>query len=208
MRDQIEPLWHLGGMPMLPTTVEVRDVYPAATEKVRGQTTEPITTYPYHLYVIPDSKPDAGGFPVDTSRSSWESAVLKAELSAQTLVGWYRNPSSGQHALAVPYLFGDKYQLMHPDFLFWHDDASGEFVMDIVDPHRYDLADTSAKWSALARYAQDHSDRVRRCLAVIKVGGALQALDLKIDGIDERLLGATNGILIEALFAAEGMAYP
>ncbi len=208
VRDQIEPLWHLGGMPMLPTTVEVRDVYPAATEKVRGQTTEPITTYPYHLYVIPDSKPNAGGFPVDTSRSSWESAVLEAELSAQTLVGWYRNPSSGQHALAVPYLFGDKYQLMHPDFLFWHDDASGEFVMDIVDPHRYDLADTSAKWSALARYSQDHSDRVRRCLAVIKVGGALRALDLKIDGIDERLLGATNGILIEALFAAEGMAYP
>lgn len=29
-----------------------------------------------------------------------------------------------------------------------------------------------------------------------------------VDGIDERLEGATNGILIEALFAAEGMAYP
>lgn len=208
VRDQIEPLWHLGAMPMLPTTVEVREVYPAATEKVRGQTTEPITTYPSHLYVIPDGKPNAGGFPVDTSRSSWESAVLESELEAKTLVGWYRNPSSGQHALAVPYQFGDKYQLMHPDFLFWHDDANGEFVMDIVDPHRYDLADTSAKWSALARYAQDHSDRVRRCLAIIKVGGSLRALDLKIDGIDERLLGATNGILIEALFASEGMAYP
>ncbi|KMV16485.1 phosphate ABC transporter permease [Mycolicibacterium conceptionense] len=208
VRDQIEPLWHLGGMPMLPTTVEVRDVYPAATEKVRGQTTEAITTYPYHLYVIPDGKPNAGEFPVDTSRSSWESAVLESELGASTLVGWYRNPSSGQHALAVPYMFGDKYQLMHPDFLFWHDDADGEFVMDIVDPHRYDLADTSAKWSALARYAQDHSDRVRRCLAIIKVGGSLRALDLTIDGIDERLAGATNGILIEALFTAEGMAYP
>lgn len=80
--------------------------------------------------------------------------------------------------------------------------------MDVVDPHRYDLADTSAKWSALARYAQFNADRVRRCLAIVKVGGTLRALDLMIDGIDERISGATNGILIEALFAAEGMAYP
>lgn len=208
IRDQIEPLWHVGTTPMLPTTVEARDVYAAATEKVRNGTTEQIATYPSHLYAIPEGKPKAGEFPVDTSRSSWETDVLESELKADTLVGWYRNPSSGKHALAVPYKFGDKYQLMHPDFLFFHDDADGEFVMDIVDPHRYDLADTSAKWSALARYAQDHSDRVRRCLAIIKVGGSLRALDLKMDGIDERLLGATNGILIEALFAAEGMAYP
>ncbi|WP_415395012.1 DEAD/DEAH box helicase [Rhodococcus globerulus] len=207
IRYQIEPLWHLGGMPMLPTTVEVRDVYPAPTEKVRDRTTELIATYPAHLYVIAESGPNAGEFPVDTSRSSWETEVLAAELGADTLVGWYRNPSSGRHALAVPYVFGNKHQLMHPDFLFWHDDGDGEYVMDIVDPHRYDLADTSAKWSALARYAQDHSDRVRRCLAIIKMGSALRALDLTTTGIDRKIAAATNQNLIEDLFEAEGMAY-
>lgn len=208
VRDQIEPLWHLGGAPMLPTTVELRAVYPAATEKVRGQSTEPIATYPHHIFVIPEGKPNVGQFPVDTSRSSWEAEVLGAELGVDTLVGWYRNPSSGRHALAVPYEFGDKHQLMHPDFLFWHDEGEGEIVMDIVDPHRCDLADTSAKWSALARYAQDHSDRVRRCLAIIKLGNSLRALDLKTHGIDELMAGATNQALVEALFASEGMAYP
>lgn len=208
VRDQIEPLWHLGGIPMLPTTVEARDVYPTATEKIRGQTTEPVTTYPTHLYVVPAGKPHASEFPVDTSRSSWEAEVLAAELSAKNLVGWYRNPSSGQHALAVPYLFGDKYQLMHPDFLFWHDEGDGEYVMDIVDPHRHDLADTSAKWAALSLYAQDHSERVRRCLAVIKIDGVLRALDLTAPGIGERIAEATNKNLIEDLFVSDGMAYP
>ncbi|MFW0797647.1 DEAD/DEAH box helicase family protein [Gordonia sp. CPCC 205515] len=208
VREQIEPLWHLGKTPMLPATVEVRDVYPAATEKLKNKTTAAIDTYPGHLYVVPEGKANAGRFPVDTSRSSWEAEVLAAELDSDTLVGWYRNPSSGRHALAVPYVFGDKHQLMHPDFLFWHDDGDGKYVMDIVDPHRFDLADTSAKWSALARYAQDHTENVRRCLAVAMVGGSLKALDLTTPGIDDRIAAATNQNLIAAIFDGEGMSYP
>ncbi|ORM25200.1 DEAD/DEAH box helicase family protein [Williamsia sp. 1135] len=207
IRNQIEPLWHLGGSPMHPTTVEARDVYSAATERVRGKTIESVARYPRHLFVI-DGKSKAGEFPVDTSRSSWEAEVLDAELGVETLVGWYRNPSSGRHALAVPYVFGEKYQLMHPDFLFWHDDGDSVFAMDIVDPHRHDLADTSAKWAALARYAQDHSDRVRRCAAITKIGGHFRALDLTTKGIEERVAAATNANLIEALFENDGMDYP
>ena len=45
----------------------------------------------------------------------------------------------------MPYEFGEKTLLMHPDFLFWHDDGDGEYVMDIVDPHRHDLADAGAE---------------------------------------------------------------
>ncbi|TLG09442.1 phosphate ABC transporter permease [Nocardia cyriacigeorgica] len=208
VRDLIEPLWYLGNTPMHPTTVEARDVYPASTERVKGNATESIGTYPSHLYVIPSGKPQAGRFPVDTSRSSWEAAVLRAELDSQTLVGWYRNPSSGRNALAVPYEFGDKFQLMHPDFLFWHDDGDGEYVMDIVDPHRHDLADTAAKWAALAKYAQSHPDRVRRCLAIIKVGDQLRALSLTVPGIEVQVADATNKSLIEAIFEANGMDYP
>lgn len=207
VRDQIEPLWHLGQTPMIPTTVEVRDVYPTATEKVRGNSIEPLSTYRKHLYVIPAGRPHAGSFPVDTSRSSWEAEVLRSELLSETLVGWYRNPASGRHALAVPYVFGDRHQLLHPDFLFWHDD-DGEHVMDIVDPHRFDLADTSAKWSALARYAQDHTDRVRRCIALAMFGGQLQMLDLTVPGIDDRIALATNQNLLEEIFLSDGMSYP
>lgn len=207
VRDLIEPLWHLGASPMLPTTVEARDVYPAPTQKIRGETTEAIAVYPHHLCVIPDRKKNAGLFPVDTSRSSWERKVLEAELGAATLVGWYRNPASGRNALAVAYEFGDQHLLMHPDFLFWHEDGDGEYVMDIVDPHQHNQADTGPKWSALAKYAQDHNDRVRRGLAVIEMDGKLRALDLTMPGIEVRLAESTNRALIESLFEAEGMSY-
>ncbi|MFI7125869.1 DEAD/DEAH box helicase [Nonomuraea sp. NPDC050153] len=208
VRDLIEPLFHISTSPMHPTTVQAREVYSAATERIIKGKTESIPTYAHHLYVIGDGKPNAGGFPVDTSRSSWEKEVLDVELAAETLVGWYRNPSSGRHALAVPYEFGDKYLLMHPDFLFWHDDGDGNYVLDIVDPHRQDLGDTSAKWAALAKYAQDHSDRIRRCLAVIRVGNSLRALDLRLGGIGTKLSAATNKALIEKVFDSDGINYP
>lgn len=207
VRDLIEPLWHVGSSPMHPTIVEARDVYPTPTERIKGESVEPIPTYPHHLYVIDHGKKNAGRFPVDTARSSWEKKVLDAELSAPTLVGWYRNPPSGRHALAVPYEYGDKHELMHPDFLFWHDDGDGEYVMDIIDPHRHDLAEASAKWSALATYAQGHRERVRRCLAVAEVDGTLRAIDLTIDGVADKVGAATNKALLEALFESDGMDY-
>lgn len=207
VRDLIEPLWQLASAAMHPTTVEARHSYPASTEKVVGDKAAPVTTYPRHLYVIPTGRRGAGRFPVDTTRSSWEADVLAREIDAATLVGWYRNPSSGRYALAVPYEYGDKTLFMHPDFLFFHRDGD-EIVMDILDPHRHDLADAAPKWSALAGYATQHPDRVRRALAVIRdASGTLRALDLTADAIGETVAKATNKELMGALFASEGMTY-
>lgn len=213
VRDLIEPLWHLGTSPMTPTWVQAREAYPAPTERIVGDRTTPITTYPNHLYIIGEGRPNAGRFPVDTSRSEWERAVLEREAEANGLVGWYRNPNSGKHALAIPYVFGEKHELMHPDFLFVHQDGPNpdDLVMDIIDPHRHDIADTAPKWSALAAYAQRHGDqlpRLRRVLAVIRnAAGDLRALDLTADGIGEKVAGAVNKELMEALFSSDGIAY-
>ncbi|CAN5834483.1 hypothetical protein BH20ACT6_BH20ACT6_22750 [soil metagenome] len=165
VRDLIEPLWYTGTATMLPTTVVARATYPAATEKASGDESKPIDTYPDHLYVIPEGKPKAGRFPVDTSKSSWEQMVLTIELElSETLVGWYRNASSGRHALAIPYEFGDKSLLMHPDFLFFHQDGD-DIVLDLIDPHRHDANDAAPKWAALARYAAEHGEGLRQVLA-------------------------------------------
>lgn len=206
VRDLLDPLWHVGDAAMLPTTVEARDTYPASTERVVGEGTKPIATYAAHLYVIPDGKANAGRFPVDTSRSSWEAEVLAAEVDEESLLGWYRNPSSGRHALAIPYDFGQRTLLMHPDFLFFHQD--GDVVIDIVDPHRHDLVDAAPKWEALANYASDHSEHLRRVLAVIRdSSGSLRALDLRQSGIASKVAAATNKDLMESLFATDGTAY-
>jgi type III restriction enzyme len=208
VRDLIEPLWYTGSASMLPTTVVARTTYPAPTEKVVGGESKSVDTYPDHLYVIPEGKPKAGRFPVDTSKSSWEQMVLTIELEmSNTLLGWYRNPSSGRYALAVPYEFGAKTQLMHPDFLFFHQDGD-DVVLDIIDPHRHDANDAAPKWAALAKYAAEHPDGLRRVLAVIRnTHGALRALDLRKDGIAEKVARATNKDLMEHLFASEGMNY-
>jgi type III restriction enzyme len=134
--------------------------------------------------------------------------VLTIELEyADTLLGWYRNPSSGRYALAVPYEFGDRFQLMHPDFLFFHSDGD-QVVLDIIDPHRHDANDAAPKWAALARYAANHGEHLRRVLAVIRnAQGYLRALDLTKDGIAEKVEGAANRDLLETLFAVEGMDY-
>lgn len=52
---------------------------------------------------------------------------------------------------------------MHPDFLFFHQDGD-EIVLDIIDPHRHDPNDSAPKWAALAKYASDHPDGLRRVL--------------------------------------------
>lgn len=134
--------------------------------------------------------------------------VLTIELEMSTrLRGRYRNPSSGRYALAIPYDFGDKSLLMHPDFLFFHQDGD-EIVLDIIDPHRHDANDAAPKWAALAKYASDHPDALRRVLAVIRdAQGNLRALDLRKDGIADQVVAATNRDLMETLFASEGMSY-
>lgn len=80
-----------------------------------------------------------------------------------------------------------------------------QIVIDIVDPHRHEAA---PKWSALAQYAKDHPDNLRRVVAVIKDAiGTLRALDLRADGIGERVAAATDGALMAALFDNAGNNY-
>lgn len=204
VRDAIEPLWYLGRTAMVPTTVEAPEVYSAGTERILNGDVEPIDTYPKQLYVIPAGRPNAGRFPVVAS--GWEKEVLAIELDAEGLVGWYRNPTSGRNALAVPYEYGDRTLLHHPDFLFFHDDSG--VVIDIVDPHQHNDAATSARWSALAQYAEDHPTNLRRVLAVIRdCEGRMRSLDLTASGMRDWLIDATDQAMIEALFDQRGADY-
>lgn len=205
IRELIEPLWYLGISDMRPTSVEAPLAVSAPTEKIDGGTVIAVDTYPKHIYAIPNGKPNAGQFPVVTT--GWERDVLKVELDTASLRGWYRNPSSGKHALAIPYTYGEKTRLLHPDFLFFHEDEN-DVVIDIVDPHRHDASDAAPKWAALAKYAIDHPNDLRRVVAVIKDSkGTLRALDLTADGIGAKVAAATDGDSMEALFTAEGSNY-
>jgi type III restriction enzyme len=206
IRNAIEPMWFLGTAEMIPTTVAAPTTVSAATQKVDGDTTKPVDTYPKHLYAIPAGQKDAGSFPVVTT--GWEQEVLETELSSDSLAAWYRNPSSGKNSLAIPYTYGGTQRLLHPDFLFFHDDGDGNIAIDIVDPHRHDGADTAPKWAALAKYATDHPANLRRVAAVIRdSNGILRSLDLTLPGMAETMTAATDGATIELLFTEHGTRY-
>lgn len=204
VRSQIEPLWVVQPDDMVAAEIDLPLVRREATQRIEGDTLVPIKTYPMHLYVMTRGD-DKGQFPMSTT--SWEAGVLAKELARPSLVGWYRNPPSGRQALAIPYRFGDAMNLLHPDFLFVHED-DGKTVIDIVDPHRHDDGATAEKWSALASYAQEHRDLVRYAVAVIEDGsGTLRALDLTADGMAEKVAAAGDGGMIAALFEDLGTDY-
>ena len=124
------------------------------------------------------------------SDNAWEEAALTLELDpSRNVVGWYRNPNSGKAALSVPYYKGAgknrQLALLHPDFIFVRDN-DGELVVDIIDPH-LDHGDSRDKWQGLARYAADHSDVIRRAIAVVRIGETDWGLDLAKPSVREAL---------------------
>lgn len=132
--------------------------------------------WPKHLLSQPD-----GTFPFAPS-NTWEATVLATEMKRPSTVAWYRNPSTGKQSIAIPYGPVGEQHLLHPDFIVFTE-RDGAVVVDIIDPHDPSRSDTVAKWAALARYAQAHSDRLGRVLAVIdEKKGSDQLVQLNLAG--------------------------
>jgi type III restriction enzyme len=189
LSEQFKAIWF---PPTKPVDGELVLINPGrvATQKARKKGTEvEITHYPLaerHVWAFEKS----GDWLYPGSGNSWEDAVLDLELDpSRNVVGWYRNPNSGRAALSVPYYKGSgaKRQLMlvHPDFIFVRE-INGELVVDIIDPH-LDHGDSRDKWQGLARYARDHSDVIRRAIAVVRIGETDWGLDLAKSSVREAL---------------------
>jgi type III restriction enzyme len=139
--------------------------------------------------------------------TGWEAEVLQIELAKATLRAWYRNPTGGTAALAVPYQQSNTAHTLYPDFLFFHE-VDGALVVDIVDPHRPADADTAPKWRGLAAYAKNHGSQFRRIIGVIADrDGSLLSIDLKNPDVAKRLDDANNETDIRAIFSDLGGPY-
>jgi hypothetical protein len=141
-----------------------------AREKDGTETKLP--TYKHHLLCD-----DQGNFPAELNR--WEKKVLKAEMERDDFAYWYRNPGRPtQDSLGIAYVDGDDIKIMRPDFLFFAKNSTGNLVVDIVDPHSIDWADSLGKLRGLAHYAETHAKIFRRIEAVAETNGSLRVLDL------------------------------
>jgi type III restriction enzyme len=203
-RERFYSIWQQAKAPQQVTMIMPNQVTAADKRIDRTGDGEPkVVAIPRHAkHVYANGK---GTYPAPAN--GWEADVLAAELARDSTAAWYRNPTGGPAALAVPYKQSTQDRTLYPDFLFFHQDGD-EVVVDIVDPHRPDASDTGPKWTGLAQYAADHGDKFRQVLAVIKdANDQLVSLDLKNPDVATQLEKAANETDIRKVFADFGGAY-
>lgn len=188
-RSQFYDIWQQAKEPQLVSVILPSHITAQNSETVRTK----------HLFA------DAGQYPAKFT--GWEISVLDKELESSSLLGWYRNPTGGLAALAVPYEESTQARTLYPDFLFAHKVEDGVAV-DIVDPHNPNSADAGPKWRGLAQYAKVHADKFRRVLAVIRTEEkVLVSVDLKNPDVAKAMAKATNGTDIRKVFKDFGGNY-
>lgn len=149
-----------------------------------------------HLYIDGRKK-----FPADLN--DWEQTTLNVRLPGAE--AWYRNPSAGSRAIAVPYSIGGESRTMYPDFVFFRKTGGG-IVADLIDPHDPSRADTGPKWAGLAAYAVKHKDQLGQVLGVIRSSddGQMWSLDLRVPQVKTALESATSEADIRQVFRDHG----
>lgn len=163
------------------------------------QAAEGSETLPKHIFVSPET----GELSVDLG-SSWESAIVPAELARDEVIGWYRNPVRKPWSLAIPYKHHSDTKPAYVDFLFFRKEGSG-IVVDILEPHRQNEDDAWAKAKGLAEYAQRHGDLYGRICYIAKVKKQYLALDVNDTEIRTKVLGVLNNQHLMQLVEAEGV---
>jgi type III restriction enzyme len=149
-----------------------------------------------HLYE--DGKGD-----VPEKLNSWETAVLNEEIGRDDFVGWLRNRERQPWALCIPYEAGGVWKGCYPDFIVFRKN-NGDTIADIVDPHLISLEDAPRKAAALAKYADEHQDRLGRVDLIIvdRLGGEerIKRLRLMDDNTRQKVLGVTTSQHLRDLF--------
>lgn len=102
--------------------------------------------YVQHLYA------DEEGI-YKTTLNTWEQGTLTEEMQRPDFVCWLRNQSKASWALCIPYEIGNVEKPMYPDFLIVRMDGEGGYIVDVLEPHGDQYADSLPKAKGMAKYA-------------------------------------------------------
>jgi type III restriction enzyme len=168
---------------------------PPADMAVRTRDGE--TPWSKHLFV--DSR---GTF--RTVLNGWERPTVEAFTSKDDVVGWLRNFERKPWSLLVPYEEAGEQKATYPDFLVVRR-SGNRLAVDIVEPHRPDLADWWVKARGLAQYAKRHHFDVGRIELVRKAGNRLHTLNVADSKVYNKILSfVTSNAHLEQLFMEFG----
>lgn len=165
---------------------------------------------PLHLIAAAEGQDcPAGMYPVKFG-SAWEERTIRSALSGEGVLGWYRNPPSGAAAVRIPWSppdDPDTVGLLAPDLLVFREMDGRGVVVDILDPHDPTRDDTLGKWRALARFGQEHADRLGRVWAIVEDADKnLVFLDLRRESVVEAL--NRDQVDLRGLFDSDGGRLP
>ncbi len=145
-----------------------------------------------HVYVG-----EGGEFPDDLNGPERE--LLGQELQRKHVPWWLRNIDRKTWALCVPYEDGGEDRAMYPDFLLVRKDGK-RLVVDIIDPHSINLADSPAKAAGLARFAAKHGHKFGRIDLILLDNKSWKRLDLTDEVVRQKVLGVKLPAEMKKLF--------
>lgn len=158
------------------------------TVELREDGTEvPLPRFDRHLLCDADGKyPDL--------LNTWETKVLETEMSSETSLAWYRNPSSSKpESLGIVYYEDDQANILRPDFVFFNQASDGTIQANLVDPHGIHLADALPKLRGLKDYTESHGADFHRVEAVAETDqGGFRSLNIKNADIRAAIVSATS----------------
>jgi type III restriction enzyme len=118
-----------------------------------------------HLYVDGE-----GEFHPSPILNRWEELTLTAEMSRKDFRRWFRNPVRKEWSLGVPYDETGIPAVMYPDFLIVRSLGSGDFIVDVLEPHAANQGDLAPKVQGLCKFAEQHGGAFGRIELIIAEG--------------------------------------
>lgn len=140
--------------------------------------------------------------------NGWEEALISEEELRGDFVCWIRNVQNAPWALCLTYETQNEIHKFYPDFIVVRKNDNG-YIMDILEPHGDQFADSLHKAKALVSYAKDNSSLGRvqmvRMAKDIKGKKRLKRLDLASFKVRDKLHDIKTNDELDELFDSEGV---
>lgn len=142
--------------------------------------------------------------------NDWEEGVLAEEAKRDDFVCWLRNPSRATWSLCIPYEMDGEQKPTYPDFIIIRKDPvmTGEFIIDVLEPHNPAFTDNLGKAKGFAEYARQNPGVGR--IELIRKGKdaagktRFKRLDMSMSAVRDKVLRLMTDEELVHLFEVDG----
>lgn len=143
--------------------------------------------------------------------NTWEIGTLEEEQRQKDYVCFIRNPPRGAWALCIPYEMDGEMKPTYPDFIIVRRDTvsqKGEYIIDILEPHRPDLDDNLGKAKGFAEYARQNPGlgRIQLIRQMKQASGTckFKRLDMSKSAVRDKVSHAQTSEELDHIFDTDG----